>query len=190
MKRSYLAFLLILGSCGGNLIDTIDEPSDDDEVITTDGTISIVFSESGATVSGDPSGIVTVSGNDVTANNTSEALITYELSGTASDGFFKLYSSVKQVIELKDLNLKNPDGAAINNQSHKRTDVVLSGENYLTDGAVNTSGDYPDQTSDEDMKAAFFSEGQLIFSGDGSLTVTANGKAGITSDNYVVVQDG
>ncbi len=40
------------------------------------------------------------------------------------------------------------------------------------------------------MKAAFFSEGQLIFSGDGSLTVTADGKAGITSDNYVVVQDG
>lgn len=194
MKRSYLAFLLILGSCSGNLIDTIDDPSDDpstdNKVITTDGTISIVFSESGATVSGDPSGIVTVSGNDVTVNNTSEALITYELSGTASDGFFKLYSSAKQVIELKGLNLKNPDGAAINNQSHKRTDVVLSGDNYLIDGAVNSSGDYPDQTSDEDMKAAFFSEGQLIFSGDGSLTVTANGKAGITSDNYVVVQEG
>lgn len=195
MKRSYLVFLLILGSCSGNLIDTIDEPSDDDsssdnEVTTTDGTISIVFSESGATVSGDPSGIVTVSGNDVTANNTSEALITYELSGTASDGFFKLYSPVKQVIEIKNLNLKNPDGAAINNQSHKRTSVVVTGENYLTDGAVNSSGDYPDQTSDEDMKAAFFSEGQLIFSGDGNLTVTANGKAGITSDNYVVVQEG
>ena len=160
MKRSYLAFLLILGSCGGNLIDTIDEPSDDDEVITTDGTISIVFSESGATVSGDPSGIVKVSGNDVTVNNTSEALITYELGGTASDGFFKLYSSTKQVIELKGLNLKNPNGAAINNQSHKRTSVVLTGENFLADGAVNSSGDYPDQTSDEDMKAAFFSEGQ------------------------------
>ncbi len=194
MKRSYLAFLLILGSCTGNLIDTIDDPTDDDssdnEVITTDGTVSIVFSEDGVAVSGDASGIVSVSGCDVTVNNTSEALITYELSGTASDGFFKLYSSVKQVIELKGLNLKNPNGAAINNQSHKQTTVVLTGENYLTDGAVNSSGDYPDQTSDEDMKAAFFSEGQLIFSGDGSLTVTADGKAGITSDNYVVVQDG
>ena len=195
MKRSYLAFLLLLGSCTGNLIDTIDDPSSDDsssdnEVITTDGTISIVYSEDGVAVSGDPSGIVSVSGCDVTVNNTSEALITYELSGTASDGFFKLYSSVKQVIELNGLNLKNPDGAAINNQSHKSTSIIVSGENYLTDGAVNSSGDYPDQTSDEDMKAAFFSEGQLIFSGDGSLTVTANGKAGITSDNYVVIQDG
>ncbi len=195
MKRSYLAILLIMGSCGGNLIDTIDDPTDgdsssDNEVITTDGTISIVFSEDGAAVSGDPSGIVTVSGCDVTVNNTSEALITYELSGTSSDGFFKLYSSAKQVIELKGLNLKNPDGAAINNQSHKSTSVILTGENHLADGAVNSSGDYPDQTSDEDMKAAFFSEGQLIFSGNGSLTVTANGKAGITSDDYVVIQDG
>ncbi len=194
MKRSYLAILLILGSCGGNLIDTIDDSADDsssdNEVITTDGTISIVFSEDGVSVSGDPSGIVSVSGCDVTVNNTSEALITYELSGTSSDGFFKLYSSVKQVIELKGLNLKNPDGAAINNQSHKSTSVILTGENYLADGTVNSSGDYPDQTSDEDMKAAFFSEGQLIFSGEGSLTVTANGKAGITSDDYVVFQDG
>ncbi len=194
MKRSYLAFLLILGSCTGNLIDTIDDPSDDDssdnEVITTDGTVSIVFSEDGVTVNGDPSGIVSVSGCDVTVNNTSEALITYELSGTSSDGFFKLYSSTKQVIELKGLNLKNPNGAAINNQSHKKTSVVVTGENYLADGSVNSSGDYPDQTSDEDMKAAFFSEGQLVFSGDGSLTVTADGKAGITSDDYVAIQDG
>lgn len=195
MKRPYLTLLLILGSCSGNLIDYIDDPSADDtssdsEVITTDGTISIVFSESGATVSGDDSGIVKVSGNDVTVNNESEALITYRLSGTASDGFFKLYSSVKQVIELNGLDLTNPSGAAINNQSHKRTDVTLTGKNYLRDGGVNSSGDYPDQTSGEDMKAAFFSEGQLIFSGDGSLSVTATGKAGITSDNYIVVQDG
>ncbi len=195
MKRHYLILLLALGSCTGNLIDVNDDPSagdtsSDSEVITTDGTISIVFSESGATVSGDASGIVTVDGNDVTAVNKSEALITYELSGTASDGFFKLYSSVKQVIELNNLDLTNPDGAAINNQSHKRTDIVVSGENYLRDGAVNSSGDYPDQSSDEDMKAALFSEGQLIFSGDGSLSVTAMGKSGITSDNYVVFQEG
>lgn len=196
MKRSFLlSFLLVLGSCSGNLIEFIDEPSTDDdssdsEIITTDGTISIVYSESGATVSGDDSGIVTVSGNDVTVNNSSEALITYRLSGTASDGFFKLYSSVKQVIELNGLDLTNPSGAAINNQSHFRTDITVSGKNYLRDGSVNSSGDYPDQISGEDMKAAFFSEGQLIFSGDGSLSVTATGKSGITSDDYITVLEG
>lgn len=189
MKRFYLAFLLTVASCGGNLIDTIDDDQDDGGITATDGTISIVYSENGATVTGDPSGIVKVNGNDVIATNTSDACITYELSGTATDGFFKLYSSAKQVIELKGLNLTNPSGAAINNQSHKYTSVVLSGDNYLCDGALSSSGDYPDQTSDEDMKAAFFSEGQLIFSGDGSLTVTANGKSGITSDDYIIFQD-
>lgn len=189
MKRSYLAFLLAVASCGGNLIDTIDENPADDVITVTDGTISIVYSESGATVTGDESGMVKVNGNDVTVTNTSDACITYELSGTASDGFFRLYSSAKQVIKLKGLNLTNPSGAALNNQSHKYTAVVLSGDNYLCDGAVDSSGNYPDQTSDEDMKAAFFSEGQLIFSGDGNLTVTANGKSGITSDDYIIFQD-
>lgn len=189
MKRLHLAFLLLVASCGGNLIDTIDESPDDGGISATDGTISIVYSESGATVTGDASGMVKVSGNDVTATNTSDAIITYELSGTASDGFFKLYSSAKQVIKLNGLDLTNPSGAAINNQSHKYTSVVLTGDNYLRDGALNSSGEYPDQTSDEDIKAAFFSEGQLIFSGDGSLTVTAEGKSGITSDDYIVFQD-
>jgi hypothetical protein len=35
------------------------------------------------------------------------------------------------------------------------------------------------------MKACFFSEGQLVFSGKGSLDVDANCKAGIRSDDYV-----
>ena len=43
------------------------------------------------------------------------------------------------------------------------------------------------------MKGVFFSEGQLIFSGSGSLKVTANNtvsKSGIVSDDYVRMMDG
>ena len=57
---------------------------------------------------------------------------------------------------------------------------MVSGKNYLADGSTYTA-----TPSDEDEKAAFFSEGQLIFSGSGSLTVKASGKAGITSDDYI-----
>ena len=63
---------------------------------------------------------------------------------------------------------------------------MLSGTNSLADGS---SASYT-ATGEEDLKAVFFSEGQLIFSGSGSLTVTANnaqGNAGITSDDYVRV---
>ena len=193
MKRRYIALFLVATACSGNLITVTDEAikdsgTDEETGITTaDGTVGIIFSEDGARVSGDVWGIAVVDGNRVTVTNTTERQLIYELSGTSSDGFFRLYSDVKQVISLNGLKLTNPDGAAINNQSHKYTSVVLSGENFLADGSVNSSGDYAGETSDEDMKAAFFSEGQLIFSGDGSLTVTATGKAGITSDDYILV---
>ncbi|NLZ19288.1 MAG: carbohydrate-binding domain-containing protein [Bacteroidales bacterium] len=159
-----------------------DDEGDDIALTTFARTITITFSTTGAaTVSGDEHGIVSVSGNDVTVDNSAyDEAVRYELSGTATDGFFKLYSANKQAIVLNGLHLTNKNGAAINNQSKKRTFVVLQGSNTLADGASYTGT--PDE---EDEKAACFSEGQLVFSGDGSLTVNATGKAGITSDDYV-----
>ena len=173
---------------GTSDVDVDDETTSDDNIANTtfDGTISITFSESGATVSGSVDGVsVEKSGARVTVTNSGSNCVTYVLSGSSSDGCFKLYSSKKQAIKLSGLNLVNSRGSAINNQSKKRTFVVLEGSNTLGDGSVDSDGNYADETSDEDMKAAFFSEGQLIFSGSGSLSVTAVGKAGITSDDYV-----
>ena len=162
------------------------ETSEDNVANTTfDRTITIVFSTSGnATVSGD-NGYVSVSGNDVTANNTGTEKIMYILKGATDDGCFKLYSSKKQAIKLDGVSLTNKGGAAINNQSGKRTFIVVEGTNTLKDGST-----YSEAVSTEDMKAALFSEGQLIFSGSGTLNVTATGKAGITSDDYVRFMSG
>ena len=159
-----------------------DDPDDEIANSTFDRTISIVFSTSGsAVVSGDEKGIVSVSGNDVTVDNTkNKETIRYELSGSTSDGFLKIYGSKKQALVLNGVSITNPNGAAINNQCKKRCFVVVNGTNTLSDGAS-----YTDTPDSEDEKAAFFSEGQLIFSGSGTLTVTAKGKAGITSDDYV-----
>ena len=170
------------GTLSGAAFDFGDTDDSDDNIANTtfDRVIAISFGGGGATVSGDEKGIVSVDGNRVTVNNTTKENIVYDLSGTASDGFFKLYSSKKQAIRLNGLNLTNPSGAAINNQSKKRTFVIVDGTNALADGASYTAT--PDS---EDEKAAFFSEGQLIFCGTGTLTVTAKGKAGITSDDYV-----
>ena len=160
--------------------------SEDDDYIentTFAKTITITFSTSGnASVSGDDEGIVSISGNDVTANNQTGKIVKYILTGETTDGYFKLYSSKKQAIVLNGVRITNPDGAAINNQSKKRTFIVLNdgSKNYLTDGTT-----YTDATEGEDMKACFFSEGQLIFSGSGYLEVDANCKAGIRSDDYV-----
>ena len=166
-------------SAGAN----IETDKDDDNVANTTfaRTVKVTFSGGSATVSGVTADFaVTTDGAGVTiTNNGSEAVI-YELSGTSTDGYFKLYSTKKQEILLNGLTLTNKKGAAINNQSHKRTFVVVKGTNTLADGAS-----YTRTPSDEDEKAAFFSEGQLVFSGDGTLTVNATGKAGITSDDYV-----
>ena len=161
------------------------DASDDDyiENTTFDKTITITFSTTGpAVVEGDDESIVNVSNNDVIATNTSDKVIRYVLAGETADGFFKLYSTRKQAIVLNGVSITNPDGAAINNQSKKRTFIVLNDgtKNFLTDGAS-----YSDATSDEDMKGCLFSEGQIIFSGKGSLDVDANCKAGIRSDDYV-----
>ena len=168
------------------LAETYQADAGDEDYIentTFDKTITITFSTTGdASVSGDDDAIISISGNDVIATNNTSNVIRYVLTGETSDGFFKLYSTKKQAIVLNGVSITNPDGAAINNQSKKRTFIVLNDgtTNSLTDGT-----NYSDATDDEDMKACFFSEGQLVFSGRGSLDVDANCKAGIRSDDYV-----
>ena len=201
MKKTFLLAIagiaLLAAGCGKDDIltsgiegDTTYNIIDDEEDLiantTFDYTVTVTFSESeSATVDGDANGIVSVEGNNVTADNRSYTdKVAYILQGTSSDGYFKVYSNNKQSVTLKNLNLTNPAGAAINNQGKKRCFVVLEGANALYDGAT-----YAD-TGDEGQKAAFFSEGQLIFSGTGSLSVTATGKSGITSDDYIRVLDG
>ena len=184
---------LLLGCAKDNivLIDPIETDDSEDLIANTTfaQTVSVEFSSSGnATVAGDNEDFsVTVSDNDVTIVYTGEEYVMYELSGTASNGFFKLYSAKKQGITLNGVNITNSNGAAINVQGPqaepskgKRTFIVLKGENSLAGGTS-----YTDTPSEEDEKAALFGEGQFIFSGTGSLAVTATGKSGIVSDDYV-----
>ena len=171
-------------STGNNTYD-ISACEDEEDLITNtefDRTITVVFSPSAnATVSGAGKQTVTVNGNQVTVDNTStKEKVMYKLSGSTSDGYFKVYSKNKQAFVLDGVSITNPIGAAINNQGKKRCFVVVNGTNSLADGAS-----YSATPADEDEKAAFFSEGQLIFSGEGSLTVKATGKSGISSDDYV-----
>ena len=177
---------IVSGVSGSTTYSVIDDEEDQIANTTFDYTVTITFSSSGsATVSGDTNGIVSVNGNGVTVDNTDYTdKVAYVLTGSSSNGFFKVYSNNKQSITLKNLTLTNPSGAAINNQGKKRCFVVLSGTNTLKDGSTYTT------VSGEDQKAAFFSEGQLIFSGTGSLSVTASGNSGITSDDYVRFLDG
>ena len=176
---------------GSLTFDSTGDPSSDDDISNTTfkGRITITYSETGdASVEGDKYGYVSVDGNKVTVNNTGGEVLIYELTGTTSNGFFKVYGAKKQAIVLNGASITNPDGAALNNQNKKRTFIVVSGTNKLSDGA---SAAYTKE-GEEDQKAVLFSEAQLIFSGSGLLTVNAlnaQDKSGIASDDYIRLMD-
>lgn len=148
--------------------------------------VNVAYSGTTATVSGNTEVVTVTTGtnsSDVVINS-KVAGVHYVLSGTTTDGSFKIYSTKKFQLELNSVNITNPTGAAINNQG-KRAYVVLTGESTLTDGTS-----YSDMTTDEDMKGTFFSEGKLAFSGTGTLNVYSKGKHGIACDDYILFRPG
>jgi hypothetical protein len=172
------------------LTETETVPSDNEDYIennTFSSVINIKYSGTSATVSGTADGVtVTTNGANVSVASTAKN-VAYVLSGSTSNGSFKVQSSDKKFeIKLNGVSITNPTGAAINSQSGKRAYIVVADgtSNYLTDG---TSYTIPDK---EDMKGTIFSEGELLFSGSGKLRISANAKAGISSDDYVMFRPG
>ena len=164
-------------------------PDDDNDYVensTFSHSVYVAYDGSTATVT-DADGAVTaaVSGAHVTVTSETKQ-VEYILSGTSSDGEFKIYSDYKMKITLNGLTLTNPDGAAINDQCGKSMYMVLA------DGTVNTLSDGTSYTSagDEDMKGTLFSEGQIIVSGSGTLNINANCKNAIASDDYILFRPG
>lgn len=196
MKRilwALCAGVLLMVSCTAN--NTPDDPSgtdtttnvgdDDNDFVENqswNSTVSIVWNGASATVSGEVDGVSVTSENGYVVVTSTAKHIEYALSGTGT-GQFKIYSDYKFKLNLNGLSLTCSDGPAINNQGRKTCYTVVSGTNVLKDGSSYT-------TSDESQKAAFFSEGQLVFTGDGSLSITGNYKHALASDDYIRVREG
>jgi len=167
-------------------------PSDDEDYLennTFSSTITITFDGS-ASVSGSVDGVtIDTSTPDIIVNSSVKG-VRYVLKGSTSDGSVKIYSDKKFELDLSGVSITNPTGPAINIQSGKRGYIVLvdGTTNVLEDGASYDS--YANYVEDEDLKACFFSEGKMLFSGSGSLEVYGNCKAGIRSDDYILFRPG
>ena len=150
-------------------------------------TISIVFSGSSATVSGE-AGFVSASaaGADVVIDSHTSKHLVLRLSGTSADGSLTVYSQKKFTLLLDGLDLTNADGPAINNQCGKSLFIVTAdgSDNKLADGTA-----YAERT-DIDQKGTLFSEGQIFFRGGGTLTVSGHCKHAVASDDYVAFESG
>lgn len=159
-----------------------------DETAVTNNLVSIVYSTSSAsvTVAGNVAQYVepTLDGAHVTILSTNtdavwEDEITYQLSGSSSNGSFDLGGSYKSTVSLAGVTLTNPSGAAINITNSKR--IQLSAKkntvNTLTDGASGS------------QKACLYSKGQLQLQGNGTLNVVGKTKHGIKSASYISIKN-
>ena len=148
--------------------------------------IYINFDGENPTITGAvPGVIVQTDGNHITVMNISGP-VKFVVSGKTTNGSLKFYGDKRFQILLNGAEITNPHGAAINNQGSKSMYVVLA------DGTYNALCDGTDyvMVDEEDQKAALFSEGQIIFSGKGELSVVALGRGGIRSDDYIRLRPG
>ena len=104
--------------------------------------------------------------------------LTYQLSGSTSNGSLTLAGQYKCTVSLAGVSLTNPSGAAINITNSKR--IQLSAKkntvNTLTDGSGS-------------QKACIYSKGQLQLQGNGTLNVIGNCKHGIKSASYITIKN-
>ena len=148
--------------------------------------ISITFDGANATVTGSVPGVaIQRNGAHLTIMNMSGP-VKFVISGKTDNGSLKFYGDKRFQVLLDGAEITNPNGAAINNQGGKTFYVVLA------DGTVNRLQDGENYTmvDEEDQKAALFSEGQIVFSGHGDLSVIAVGRGGIRSDDYIRIRPG
>jgi len=159
-----------------------------DNSTVTDNLVSVSYSSAEATVrvAGNVARYVepTVSGAHVSiAQSNTDAVdgdeITYQLSGTSSDGEFTLDGSYKCTVSLAGLTLTNPSGAAINIGNKKRIQISAKQgtENTLADGTGGT------------QKGCIYSKGQIQLQGKGTLTVYGNTAHAIKSGDYISVKN-
>lgn len=157
--------------------------------VNYDNAVTVTFSTSGATVANPFEGqglTVENSNGHVVIRSETDIEYNYILSGVIADGSVKIYGQKKFGLVLNGVGITNPNGAAINVQNKKKCTVTIVGQtnNRLIDGKEYV------QTEGEDMKAAFFSEGNLDISGGGTLEIRGKNKHGLCTDGSLVISDG
>ncbi len=109
--------------------------------------------------------------------------ITYNLSGSSTDGEFYMSGSYKATIELNGLSLTNVtpvySGAAVHIQNGKRINVkVITGtENTLVDAASGS------------QKGCLYVKGHAEFKQQGTLNVVGNVKHAIKAGEYITLKN-
>ena len=132
--------------------------------------------------------------------------INYVLKGESANGSLLIFSQKKFKLTLDNLKLSNDAGVpAISSQTKKRcfiesigTSTVKDAQSYSLPEAYkikDANGEYVLKDDGKsiacyDAKGAIFSEGEIIFCGNGTLNVEGRTKHAIASDQYVRLLSG
>ena len=157
-----------------------------DDTQVTDNQVRIIYSGTTATVqvAGNIAQYVTASINGahvtIDQSNTDAVNgdeITYQLSGTSTNGSLTLNGTYKCTVSFAGVTLANPTGAAINITNSKRIQLSAKKEtvNTISDGSGS-------------QKACIYSKGQLQFQGNGTLNVAGNCKHAVKSASYISIK--
>ena len=162
----------------GDIDNTIGS-ADKDHSYEEDGAVKIVFSEGAASVSGLGA---TANASDVTVTGNG----TFIISGECSDGSITINSQSTSKIQLvlDGLKLTNENGPVINVQNAKKVTLTLKEgtESILSDGSSYTAS-----FVNNSIDGAIFSKSNLVFNGEGKLTVNGNyAHAVVSKDNLTV----
>ena len=159
-----------------------------DETAVTPNLVQVAYNGTSArvTVAGNVAQYVTpaVSGAYVSISQTNTAdvdgdEITYQLTGSSSDGQLSLDGSYKCTVSLAGVDLTCATGSAINITNKKRIQISAKNgtENTLTDCTGGA------------QKGCIYSKGQLQLQGKGTLTVVGKTKHAVKSGDYVQVKN-
>lgn len=115
--------------------------------------------------------------------------------GESEDGQLKIYGLARTLLTLDGLRLRSQRGPAINCQDKKR---LMINVNKDTDNRIEDASEYlPDLfylpgsgVDTEDRKGCLFSEGHIILSGTGRLTVRGRYRHGVVTDGYFYMRPG
>ena len=171
-KISILLFALLLATVAAQAQNVSVVYTGDTAVVTADGIANqyLTITQSGAHVS-------------IAQSSDLGTEITYNLSGTSTDGEFYMSGSYKATIELNDLTLTNAtpvySGAAVHIQNGKRIKVkVVTGTlNSLVDAASGS------------QKGCLYIKGHAEFAQQGTLNIVGNVKHGIKAGEYITLKN-
>ena len=159
-------------------------------------TVTVTYNGSTATVESSNSRIITnVSGAYVAVDMQTNSVTATEIivKGQSSDGGLKIYGSKAIKLTLQGVELTSKVGPAINNQCKKGFFVHLADgtTNSLTDCTTyGTDAYYADASVAEDRKGCFFSEGNMILSGTGTLKVAGKCNHAVVTDGFFGMRPG